>query len=670
MAGDVTTEDPFLWLEGVNDDRALEWARLHSQATMSELGGDRFDQMRAEVLKVADSADRIPSVARRGPYLYNFWRDANHPRGLWRRTTLEEYRKESPEWDVLVDVDALAADEGENWVWASVEALEPEYTRALIRLSPGGADVTVVREFDLAAKQFVVGGFELPAARSDVQWEDEDTLLVATDFGPGSLSAAGFPLVVKRWRRGTPLEAAETVFTGEKGDFGAFVGVDRIPGYHRTMFMRQIDNNNREKLLWRDGELIRLDLPTDAPMAINREWLLICVVTEWAFGGRTYEPGTVLVTNFDDMSNGNAKWQVVFKPDGHTHFQGAIWTKNRLVIATTQDVCSRIGVMEPGEWEMHPIAGLPDNAETGVAAADRFSDEIFVVSTTFDQPPRLLHGHAGGPVRVIKTSPHRFDPESVTVTQHFVNSIDGTRVPYFLVTPRSSRGPMPTLLHGYGGFGIPQLPGYLGVTGRLWLERGGAYVVANTRGGGEYGPQWYLQTVRAGRHKVAEDFAAVAGDLIARGVTTAGQLGAAGGSAGGLLMGVMLTQYPDLFGALVCNQPLLDMRRYTALGGAATIAEYGDPDDPVEWEFIREYSPYHNIEADRVYPPIFLTTSTTDDRVQPGHARKMAAALSEAGHRVLFYENTHGGHSGASNNQEAATVTAMTYEFLLRELFD
>jgi prolyl oligopeptidase len=661
----VMGDDTYLWLEDIRDGRALDWVRRRNKATLAQLSGERFERMRAEALEVADSSDRIPSVKRRGEYLYNFWIDAEHPRGLWRRTTLDEYRKDCPDWDVLVDVDALAAAEDENWVLQSVDVIEPEYTRALISLSRGGSDASTVREFDMVTREFVADGFTLPEARNDTSWEDENTVLVATDFGDGSMSEAGFPLVIKRWRRGTPLDEAETVFTGSGGDLAVFAGVDRTPGYQRTAFMRQLDNRHRETLFLRDGELVRLDVPSDAPWADNRQWLVISLTTDWVRGDTTYKGGAVLVTDFEEFLAGTAELRVVFEPDARTFFQAAVWTKDHLLVLSLQDVASRLEVITPGTWDAKPIPGVPDNTDTGIHATDSFSNEIFLVSTGFDKPPRLLHGLAGESVCEIKPSPARFNADDLVVSQHFATSVDGTRIPYFLVAHRDSTGPGPTLLGGYGGFAISQTPGYLSVCGRLWLARGGTYALANIRGGAEYGPDWYLQSIRAGRHKVAEDFAAVATDLIDRGVTTAPQLAATGASAGGLLMGVMLTQYPELFGALVCRQPVLDMRRFPALGaGAAVIAEYGNPDDPADWEFIQQYSPYHNIRADRTYPPILITTSANDDRVHPAHARKMAATLQDAGHSVLFYENTEGGHAGVSNNAQAAFESALMYEFL------
>ena len=665
MRSDVLGGDRYLWLEDLNGEQVFDWARQCSELTSAELSGERFERMRAEALEVADSGDRIPGVSRHGEYLYNYWIDAGQPRGVWRRTTLEEYRKDRPHWDVILDMDALAAAEDENWVWRGADIIEPEYTRAVIALSRGGSDAGVVREFDMVTCQFVADGFSLPEAKSDFSWEDENTVLVGTDFGEGSMSAAGFPLVIKRWRRGTSLADAQTVFTASPGDLAASVSVDRTPGYLRTIVSRQIDNLNRERFLLCDGELVRINVPSDAPADLHRQWLVISLPTTWERGETTYKAGTVLVADLEEFLSADGELRVVYEPDAHTFFQGAVWTKDHLVVLCLQDVVSRLEVITPGTWAAKPIPGVPDNTDTGILAVDDHSNEIFLVSGGFVKPPRLLHGNSGGPVHEIKSSPARFNAHDLVVSQHFATSIDGTRVPYFQVAHRDSSGPGPTLLVGYGGFGISQRPGYLGVTGRLWLERGGSFALANTRGGYEYGPDWYFQSIGAGRHKVAEDFAAVATDLIDRGITTAGQLGATGASAGGLLIGVMLTQYPELFGALVCRQPLLDMRRFAALGaGAGVIAEYGNPDEPADWAVMKEYSPYHNIRADLTYPPILIMTSTIDDRAHPAHARKMAAALQDAGHRVLFYENIEGGHAAASNNAQAAFQNALIFEFL------
>jgi len=662
-------EDPFLWLEDITGDAALDWVRRHNAPTLAELAGDRFEQMRTEALEVLDTDARIPYVRRRGDHLYNFWRDAEHPRGVWRRTTLAEYRGERPEWDVLIDVDALAAADGENWVWAGADVIEPEYTLALVSLSRGGSDAVVIREFDMLTRRFVADGFMLPEAKTQIGWEDENSLLVGTDFGPDSLTDSGYPRLVKRWRRGQPLDAAEVLFSGSPSDVIVGAAVDRTPGFGRTLVRRAIDFFNDEVYELRAGELIRIDAPTDATVSVHRQWLLIELRTDWYAGADVYRAGSLLAADYDEFLSGTAELHVVFEPDAHTSLNHYAWTRDRLMMVTLADVASRVEVVNPGSWERAPVPDIPEATNTVIVAADDTGDEIFLDSSGFDTPSRLLHGTAGGALRQIKSAPAFFDAGDLTVTQHFATSDDGSAIPYFVVAHRDAEGPAPTLLGGYGGFEVAHTPGYDGVLGRLWLARGGTYALANIRGGGEYGPTWHTQAMREGRHLVAEDFAAVARDLVDRGITTVDQLGAQGGSNGGLLMGIMLTQYPELFGALVASVPLLDMRRFhLLLAGASWMAEYGNPDDPADWEFISRYSPYQNISADRRYPAVLITTSTRDDRVHPGHARKMTAALQAAGHRVRYYENIEGGHAGAADNAQTAFKSALASEFLWRML--
>lgn len=660
-------DDPYLWLEDITGDDALEWVRAHNEPTLAELSDDRFDTMRAEALEVLDTDSRIPYVRRRGEHLYNFWRDASNPRGLWRRTTLESYRTDDPEWDVVIDVDALAAADDTNWVWAGADVIEPSYERALISLSRGGSDAAIVREFDMATREFVADGFELPEAKTQISWEDHDTVLIGTDFGPGSLTESGYPRVVKRWRRGQPLADAETVFEGAATDVIIAASVDRTPGWERTFVSRAIDFFNDEVYELRAGELISIDAPTDASVGVHHDWLLIELRSDWETGGTTYPAGALLAAHYDEFLSGTATLTAVFSPDAHTSLHQHVWTKDKLVLVTLRDVASNVLVLTPGTWDAVPMPGIPANTNTVVVAADDTVDEVFLDSSGFNSPSRLLYGPALGPLEEVKSAPAFFDAEDISVTQYFATSLDGTQVPYFVVA--SGPGPRPTLLGGYGGFEVANIPSYGGVLGRLWLARGGTYVLANIRGGGEYGPSWHTQAMRENRHKVDEDFAAVAQDLVERGITTVPQLGAQGGSNGGLLMGIMLTKYPELFGALVCQVPLLDMKRFhLLLAGASWVAEYGDPDNADDWAFMSKYSPYQNISADASYPELLMTTSTRDDRVHPGHARKMTAALEAAGHRVRYYENIEGGHAGAADNAQTAFKSALSYSFLWRVL--
>jgi prolyl oligopeptidase len=665
----MTPTDPYLWLEDITGDDALDWVRRHNEPTLAELSGERFEQMRAEALEVLDTDARIPYVRRRGDWLYNFWRDAANPRGVWRRTTLDDYRTDTPNWEVVIDLDELAADEDENWVWAGASVIEPDHSLALITLSRGGSDAAVVREFDMRTKKFVVDGFCVPEAKTQISWENENSVLVGTDFGEDSLTESGYPRLVKRWRRGTPLDDAETLFSGARTDVLVAASRDRTPGFERTLLSRAVDFFNDEVYELRDGEFIRIDAPTDATVSAHRQWLLIELRTDWQTGTGTYRAGSLIAAYYDQFLSGTAQLHVVFEPDAHTSLHHYAWTRDKLVIVTLADVVSKVQTVTPGTWTTAPVPGIPDNTNAVIVDTDDLGDEIFLDLSGFTTPSRLLHGPVEGPLEQIKSAPAFFDAENIDVTQHFATSKDGTSIPYFVVGRSDSAGPTPTLLGGYGGFEVSRTPGYDGVLGRLWLARGGTYVLANIRGGGEYGPGWHTQAMREGRHRVAEDFASVAEDLVRRGITTVAGLGAQGGSNGGLLMGIMLTQYPELFGALVCSVPLLDMRRFhLLLAGASWVAEYGDPDDPEDWEFIAEYSPYQNISADRRYPPLLMTTSTRDDRVHPGHARKMTAALEATGHHVHYYENIEGGHAGAADNAQTAFRSALIFEFLHRTL--
>ncbi|HET6736088.1 MAG TPA: prolyl oligopeptidase family serine peptidase [Mycobacterium sp.] len=674
----LVDDDPYLWLEDITGDDALDWVRKHNEPTLTEFTssvgappacGGRFEQMRAEALEVLDTDARIPYVRRRGDYLYNFWRDAANPRGLWRRTTLDSYRTEEPEWDVVIDVDALAEADDANWVWAGADVIEPDHTLALISLSRGGSDAAIVREFDMRTRSFVTGGFELPEAKTQISWEDENTVLLGTDFGDGSLTESGYPRLVKRWRRGQPLDDAQTLFSGADTDVIVAASVDRTPGFERTVLHRAVDFFNDEVYELRGDELIRIDAPSDATVSVHRDWLLIELRTDWYTGSAQYTAGSLLAADYSEFLAGTAQLHVVFEPDEHTSLNHYAWTLDKLIVVTLADVASRVEVLTPGSWAAQPVPGIPENTNTVIAAVDHLGDEIFLDSSGFDTPSRLLYGAAGGELQEIKRAPSFFDAADLVVTQHFATSDDGTAIPYFVVGHQHVEAPGPTLLGGYGGFEVARTPGYDGVLGRLWLSRGGTYVLANIRGGGEYGPTWHTQAMREGRHLVAEDFAAVARDLVDRGITTVEQLAAQGGSNGGLLMGIMLTQYPELFGALVCSVPLLDMRRFhLLLAGASWVAEYGDPDEPDDWAFISKYSPYQNISADRRYPPVLITTSTRDDRVHPGHARKMTAALEAVGHPVHYYENIEGGHAGAADNAQTAFRSALIFEFLHRTL--
>ena len=671
-------DDPYLWLEAVTDETALSWVRARNEESTKALAdGERFTRVRDEARQVLDSDDRIPYVTRRGDQLYNFWQDADHPRGLWRRTTLEEYRKDQPEWEILLDVDALNTAEGENWVYKGATVLRPDYDRALIELSRGGADAVVVREFDLPTRAFVPDGFTLPEAKSQVGWIDRDRVYVGTDFGEGSLTSSGYPRIVKEWHRGTSVDEATTVYEGEATDVAVGGMRDHTPGWERDIIRRSVGFFSGQTYLRdQDGTLRRIDVPDDAVLQIRKQWLLIRTRSEWTVDDATYPAGTLLVTELDAWMDGNRELTVLFRPDPHTSLRQAVWTSGHLLLNSLVDVKSRIEVLTPpasgqGEWSRSRLLGVPELEHTDIVGADPDqSDEFWLETTGFTSPTRLLYGNIGEQPEVIKSAPEYFDASEIQVRQHFATSDDGTRIPYFVVGPERSE-PAPTLLTAYGGFEIARTPAYSGVLGRSWLARGGTFVLANIRGGGEYGPAWHHAAVREKRPRAYEDLAAVARDLERRGITTPSRLGVQGGSNGGLLTGVMLTRYPELFGAVIIQVPLLDMKRYhRLLAGASWMAEYGDPDNPDDWAFLRTYSPYQNLRQDREYPPTLVMTSTRDDRVHPGHARKMVARMREYGLDVTYYENIEGGHGAAADNSQLAFRESLSYEFLWRRLAD
>jgi prolyl oligopeptidase len=639
--------------------------------------GEAFAAGEQRLLSILDSQAKIPYVSKIGGHFYNFWRDAAHPKGLWRRTVLAEYRKAEPAWETVLDLDALAAAEGENWVWHGATVLEPEGRLCLLSLSRGGADADVVREFDLESKTFVTGGFSLPEAKSRVAWRGRDSLFVATDVGPGSLTTSGYPRTVREWTRGTPLAEATVVYEGQPDDMLVSAWRDLTPGFERDVVIRQKTFYTNEMFVRRGGQLVKIDKPDDANATVHREWLLIELRSDWTVGGSTYAAGSLLAADCERFLAGERRLHVLFTPTPRTSLVGFAGTRHRILLTTLDTVRSRVTAAEcrDGAWRFEPVAGVPEIGTASVVPVDEYeSDDFFLITANPVEPTTLALGTAAEPAREperLKRSPAFFESRGLRVSQHEAVSADGTRVPYFQIGPADLPldGSTPTLLYGYGGFEIPLVPAYDPLTGAAWLERGHVYVIANIRGGGEFGPTWHQAALKAHRPRAYEDCAAVAEDLIRRKVTSPRRLGIKGGSNGGLLVGNMYARRPELFGAVVCQVPLLDMRRFNVLlAGASWMGEYGNPDLPEEWAFIRGFSPYHLVERGRTYPPILITTSTRDDRVHPGHARKMTARLREFGLPVLSYENIEGGHGGAADNRQKAFMDALAYAFLEREL--
>ncbi|MFA6228970.1 MAG: prolyl oligopeptidase family serine peptidase [Rhodanobacter sp.] len=681
MSATRPVDDPFLWLEDIHGARSMAWVKKENVLTTKRFVDDpQFARTRDGILQVLDSDARIPYVNRMGDELYNFWRDKAHPRGIWRRTTLAEYRKAEPKWEVLLDIDALNKAEDKRWVFKGAQCLKPAYERCLISLSPDGGDAVAVREFSIARKAFVKDGFELPVAKSQVDWIDENTLYVGTDFGPGSMTESGYPRIVKEWKRGTPLNAATTVYEGKPSDLAVSASHDRTPGFERD-FVSVAKDFFHSELYQRVGDkLVRVEVPTDASADTQREWLLVHTRSPWTIGGATYPSGALLATRFDDFMAGKRHFVELFKPDAHTSLESYAWTRHHLILNLMDDVKSRLDVLTPpakdaaaAEWTPLAMPGAPAMSTIQVVDTDPDnSDEYWLDVTSFLTPSSLERGVLGSePAVTIKQAPAFFDAAKFTVSQHFVSSRDGTRVPYFEIAPKTLKldGSNRTLLYGYGGFEVSLQPFYSGSIGRAWLDRDGVYVIANIRGGGEYGPAWHQAALKANRPRAYEDFAAVAEDLVKRGVTSARHLGAEGGSNGGLLVGNMLSTYPRLFGAIACEVPLLDMKRYTHLSaGASWMAEYGNPDTS-DWNFIKTFSPYQNVKKDTHYPPVLFYTATSDDRVGPVQARKMAARMQAQGHPdVWFYENLEGGHGAGADNQQSAHMHAMAYDFLWEQL--
>ena len=717
--------DENVWLEDIYGEEQLAWVKEQNSRTEDLLEDADYAALEGSILEVLDSTDRIAMVGKRGDWYYNFWKDQQNPKGLWRRTTWESYCTNSPEWDVLLDVDALSAAEGEEWVFHGATFLRPApgapYRLALLALSPDGGDANRYREFDVETRSFVdpaAGGFDLPTAKGNVSWLDADTLLVSSTAEGLPRTASSYARTAVTLTRGTSLASAPRLFEVPEDHMMAVVAHDSTPGFERTFAVDYIDFFNRTNLVLRGGEWVAIDVPTDVNVSAHREWLLFRPQQDWVLDGTTYPAGSLLAAGFEDYLAGVRSLSVLFTPDARTSLQSWSWTRNFLLLNLLRDVSSEIRVLDPsrpvagadsaeGAWASTPLDACPPlhdvsayavDDEDETAADGGAGDDFWLVATGFTTPSTLMRGtlernHDDGAQpgvasrhAVVKASPSFFADSEYEVQQHFAVSEDGTRVPYFQVSARNLPldGQNPTQLSGYGGFEISRTPAYSGTVGRAWLERrtagtaggsdghsrGGVYVVANIRGGGEYGPSWHRAALKENRHRAFQDFAAVARDLISRGVTSRERLGCVGGSNGGLLVGNMLTRYPDLFGAVSCGVPLLDMRRYTRLSaGHSWIAEYGDPDVPEQWEYIRTFSPYHLLRDGVEYPETFIWTATSDDRVGPVQARKMAARMLAMGiPNVWFHEALEGGHAGASDNRQAAALQARSQHFLWKAL--
>jgi len=673
LAADAT--DPYMWLEDILGEKQIAWVKEQNARTLKELEAVKaYQPIYDRTLSILDSQDRIPYPSVRGDLLYNFWQDKDHPRGILRRTSLASYKTATPSWELVLDIDAMAKADNLPWVYKGSDCLAPEYRRCMVTLSRGGSDAAELREFDAVAKAFVKDGFFVPEAKSGVAWKDEGTLWVATNWGDGSLTASGYPRIVKEWKRGTKLADARPIFETVATDMGAWPSSIDTPEGRYMMVGRRETFFAGDTYLGAGERLIRLDIPSDADLnAIFRDHVLFSLRTDWKVGGATYLAGSLLAGDVDDLLRGAKKFTVLFEPSARVALAGVSTTRDRVIYTTLDNVKSRMYrvALADGAWKQEEIA-LPGLGAAGVVATSDDADLFFYTYEDFLTPDTLYLATAGRTEKV-KSLPAFFDATGIQVTQHEAISKDGTRIPYFLVMPKGfkANGKAPTLLYGYGGYEVSQTPSYNPTVGASWLERGGVYALANIRGGGEFGPAWHQAAMRENHMRNFEDFSAVAKDLIARNVTSSRHLGIMGGSQGGLLVGGTFTLYPDLFNAVVCQVPLLDMQRYNKLlAGASWMEEYGNPDKPEDWAYIQTWSPYHLVKKDVKYPKVFFWTTTRDDRVHPGHARKMVAKMTDMGHPVYYYENIEGGHGSGSTNAQRAQIGALQYAYLWKMLGD
>ncbi|MBM3532111.1 MAG: S9 family peptidase [Alphaproteobacteria bacterium] len=666
-------DDPYVWLEEIDGTRATAWADAESALTMSRYGSATFAADRDTLTAILDRPDNVPYPARRGDRLFNLWKDARNPRGLWRTTDLASFRTEKPDWDILLDLDSLAAKEGEDWIWKGSITLPDDHDRALIALSRGGGDAVVIREFDLGARDFVQSGFHLPESKHSVAWLDRDTVLLSSPYGgEGMATKSGYARTVRLWTRGADPLVAPVIFETKLENMSVWAGPDRDARTKRIVFADKTGFFDTVRWIGdRSGPKRKIETPSDAWVSWHRGWFVIKPRTPWTVGGETHAPDTLLGIGFDAFLDGDRRFTRLFEPEPRRSLQGFFWSGETLVLSILDNLRPVFEVLTPSAgWSRTCIADMP---EIGVASVWSFDVEehqsngdLLAAIQTPTRPASLFLVKQGGAPEILKRAPETFNAAGLVVSRHEAESVDGTRIPYVQVGPAGETGDAPVHMTGYGGFNISLLPHYNSAIGKLWLERGGTSVTANIRGGGEFGTAWHKAGMREGKRLSHDDFAAIAADLVRRGVTRPERIAAEGGSNGGILISNMLTRYPERFGALFCTIPLIDMRRYSKLlAGASWMAEYGDPDKPEDWTFLGPMSAYHTAEPVKPYPPILIATTRRDDRVHPGHARKMTAKLKTMGYRnVWFYEPAAGGHGYGKDNKERAAFTALGYAFL------
>ncbi len=673
-----SSADPYLEYEKVDSPTALAWVKTENAKTLRRLAGDPLYQDYYQyILQQLNADDRIivPSLYRNSNLVRNFWRDETHPQGFIRQTDLEHFLAKDYQWQTVLDLDALSKAEGKTWVFGGSNYPYKRNDLAMLALSDGGKDAEEYREYDFAKREFVKDGFFLPESKSGLTWLDPDTLLVSSAFGEEEQTESGYPRVVKKWKRGTPFAEAETIYSVGKEDLRAGAGLIEIEDDRLALLMvRIIDFYNYENFLYDDGKLTKLLIPSDASfMGVYRGQALLSLKTDWETGGRIFKKGSVIYCPYEDLVKEEKNLRVLYEPAANSAVEDVSSSRDYLYLTISEDVKSRIFQYEfaDGEWSRKEVPLAPMSAAY-VTSVPRDKGFILFHETGFLHPPQLFRlDEKSFEKTLVQSLPARFNPDGYVVNQYFATSLDGTKVPYFAVHKKDLPldGNNPVLQYGYGGFMNSELPGYHSVAEHCWLRKGGVYVVANIRGGGEYGPAWHDAAVGVDRHKSFEDFIAVSEDLVKRGYTSPKRLGILGGSNGGLLVGAVMVLRPDLYNAAVIQVPLLDMLRYHKLPpGASWMGEYGNPDDPVVAKAIRAYSPYQNLRQGVTYPAPFLATSAKDDRVHPGHARKFAKRLEEYGQDFYYYEELEGGHSGSANHEMMAKTSALEWVYLTKRL--
>ncbi|MFV0592255.1 MAG: prolyl oligopeptidase family serine peptidase [Draconibacterium sp.] len=665
--------DPYLWLEDVDAKKSLDWVEKWNDKTLNVLTSQPgYEEMYKKDLEIYNSTDRIASPSLTGNLVYNFWQDEEHPRGIWRRTALKSYLSGNPHWETVIDVDALSEQDGEKYVFKGASGLYPKYERFLVNLSKGGGDAVVIREFDAENKTFIKDGFSIPEAKGSASWIDQNTLMVSTDFGDG-VTTSGYPKQVKIWKRGTELKNARLVFDGKEDDMGIWGYTYHTSDKTYQIIMRRTSFYSGNYCFIENGKLVEPVLPEDIELnGIFNKQVLFSLKSDWNIGKNSFKQGDMLSISYADLLKGKSNYQLIVRPDERSSITETNTTKNVLLVNMLNNVKSELYKYTfNGTWQKEKI-DAPELGNISLGSADEESDTYFFYFQNFLMPSTLYKGDAStGKFEKVKALKSWFPTDDYKVQQFEAASKDGTMIPYFVVSSKEMKlnGKNPTLISAYGGFEVPRLPNYSAITGISWLEKGGVYVLTNIRGGGEFGPKWHQAGLKENRQRIYDDYFAVAEDLIARKITTPKKLGISGGSNGGLLVGVGFTQRPDLYNAVVCAVPLLDMKRYNKLlAGASWMAEYGNPDIPEEWEYIKKYSPYQNVKEGMNYPEVFFYTSTRDDRVHPGHARKMVAKMNDMGYKVYYFENTEGGHAGASTNEQRAKMAALQYSYLQMKL--